>query len=85
MKIYEFQKNSLEKVVVEITTYQDRGYLNIRVWFDASKGQNTDWRPSHKGITLSIDLLPELKKSIDLAIEFLDSDERDIGKDNPDD
>jgi len=76
MLIYKFSKNALEEVRVEISTYQNKGYLNIRIWFDASKGQNTDWRPSHKGVTLSLDLLPELKKSIDLAIGFLDSDKR---------
>lgn len=80
MKIHEFQKNSLEKVVVEITTFQGKGYLNIRVWYDPSRGQNLDWKPTPKGITLSVDLIPELKKSIDLAIGFLDSDKGDMKK-----
>jgi len=74
MRIYEFQKNALEKVIVEIAEYQGKGYLNIRVWLDASKGQDQDWRPSHKGIKLSVDLIPELKKSIDLVIGFLGSE-----------
>lgn len=68
MKIYEFQKNALEKVVIEITEHYDKKYLNLRVWFDASKGQNTDWRPSQKGITLSVDHLEELKEGIDKAV-----------------
>jgi len=76
VKICEIEKNSLEKIVIEINEYQGRKYLNIRVWFDASKGQNTDWRPSHKGITIAVDLLPELKKSVDQAIAFLDPDKK---------
>ena len=71
MLIYEFTKNTLEKVIVEITTYQSRGFLNLRVWFDASRGQGTDWQPSPKGITLAVELLPELTKALAAATEFL--------------
>jgi len=65
--IYKFTKNALEEVRVETTEYQGKEYLSVRVWYDASKGQNTDWRPSQKGITISIDLLEDLKKGIDKA------------------
>jgi len=74
--IHKFQKNALEEVRVEITEYQGRGYINLRVFFEASHGLNQDWRPSHKGLTLAVELLPELKKSIDEAIRFLDSDKK---------
>jgi len=76
MKIYEFEKNALEKVVFEITTYQGCGYLNMRVWFDASRGQNTDWKPSQKGITLSTDLIHELMKGLELAADFLSKEKK---------
>jgi len=68
MKIYEFQKNALEKIVIEITEHYGKKYLNLRVWFDASKGQNTDWHPSQKGITISVDHLEDLKTGIDKAV-----------------
>jgi len=67
MKIYEFQKNALEKVIIEIIEYCDSEFLNIRVWYDSSRGQATNWKPSPKGLTISIDLLQELKKGIDKA------------------
>jgi len=66
--IHRFIKNALEEVRIETTEYQGKKYLSIRVWFDASKGLNDDWRPSQKGITISIDLLEELKQGIDKAV-----------------
>jgi len=64
MKIYEFKKNILEKVIIEITEFNGSDYLNIRTWFQDSKDI---WRPSHKGITLALDKLEDLKKGVDLA------------------
>lgn len=75
MLIYEFQKNALEKVVIEITEHLGKKYLNLRVWFDASKGQNTDWRPSQRGITLSVDLIQMLQAGIDKAAYLLVQDQ----------
>jgi len=66
MKIYEFQKNVLEKVIVEITKFNGSDYLNLRTWFQDAKNV---WRPSHKGITLSLDKIGELKIGIDLAFK----------------
>jgi len=64
MKIYEFQKNALEIVRIEITEFNGSDYLNIRTWFQDDKNI---WRPSHKGITLALDKLEDLKKGIDKA------------------
>lgn len=71
MLIHEFTKNALEKIVIEITEYQGKKYLNLRIWYDASKGQNTDWQPSQKGITIAADKLQELLKGLKLAEEEL--------------
>gem|GEM_PF-1586290 len=68
MVIHEIEKNSLEKIVIELTEYQGRKYFSTRIYYDASKGQNQDWRPTPKGITISIDLLPELKEGVDKAL-----------------
>jgi len=75
MLIFEFQKNALEKVVIEITEHLGKRYLNLRIWFDASKGQNTDWRPSQRGITLSVDLIQMLQAGIDKAAYLLVQDQ----------
>lgn len=67
MLVHTIIKNALEEIRIEISTYEGKKYLNLRVWFDASKGQGQDWQPSQKGITFSIDLLQQLKEGIDKA------------------
>jgi hypothetical protein len=62
MMIHEFQKNAVEIVRVEIKEFRDQDYLNIRVWFEPDN--SNEYKPSPKGITLNVDLLPELKKAI---------------------
>lgn len=71
MKIYEIQKNSLEKIIFETSEYQGKKYFSIRIYYDASKGQDQDWKPTPRGITISIDLLKELKEGVDKANELL--------------
>jgi len=79
--IYKFVKNALEEIRCEITTFQDKGYISLRVWFDSSKGQNLDWRPSQKGLTVSVDLIPELTKALALAAGFLGNEKILAGPD----
>lgn len=67
--VYEFKKNSSEKIVASLTTYRGKKLFDLRIFFDASSGDGSDWRPTKKGITISEDLLPELKKAIDKAQE----------------
>jgi hypothetical protein len=68
--ITKFQKNAVEEVRVETHESQGKEYLNIRVWYEANdkKTGKAEYKPSPKGITLNIELLPELKKAI-LAAE----------------
>lgn len=65
--IYKITKNALEEIRIETTEYQGKEYLSVRVWFDASRGLDNDWRPSQKGITLSVDLVEDLQKGINKA------------------
>jgi len=80
MKIYEFRKNALEIVRIELTEYNSEKYINLRIWFDAGKGAAQEYKPSHKGLTLNVDLLEELKAGIDKAYrryyKETDSDKR---------
>jgi len=71
MLVYKFTKNALEEVRIELTEFEGKEYLNIRIWFDASGGQNTIWQPSQKGITLNVDLLQEILKGLKIAEEGL--------------
>jgi len=64
MLVYEFAKNCLEKVKIEINPFNGQDYINIRVYFQDDQNK---WKPSHKGITLSLDKIAELKTGIDKA------------------
>ena len=66
MVIYEFQKNSFEKVMMELNNFRGKRLINVRVYYLADSKMD-DWKPSSKGIAMSLDLLPELKKGIDKA------------------
>lgn len=76
MNIHEFEKNTAERVRISINEYQGNRYVDIRVMYDASQDENPEWRFSPKGITVALDLLPELKKGVDMAlakVEFEDN------------
>jgi len=59
--IHAFEKNSGEEVRVSLTTYKGRQYLDIRAYYQGDDGQR---HPGKKGITLSLDLLPELETGL---------------------
>ncbi len=47
--IDEFQRNSNEVVRASLSTYKDRRYLDLRLFF---KGDGGAWIPSKKGVTI---------------------------------
>ena len=63
--VYLFQKGSEEQVRFVVRQYKDRYYVDVRLWFLPSVGK--EYRPTRKGITLSIDLLSELEKGFEKA------------------
>lgn len=52
--IGEFEKNSAEIVRVRTTEWKGQRYVDIRCWFN--QGQKPTW----KGLTINIELLPQL-------------------------
>jgi hypothetical protein len=64
--LHEFYKNSVEKVVTSFTTYKGRYLLDVRVYYNAGEDEEL-WKPSPKGLTLCREMIPELKKAVDLA------------------
>lgn len=65
--LYEFEKNAAELVRAEITKWNGRDIFNLRVFFDVSKNGQPDWRPTKKGLAVRTELIPEVKKAVDLA------------------
>lgn len=64
--IASFPKNSLEEIRAQIINYKGYDLIDLRVWVDAKDGSGKV--ATRKGLTLSIELLPELKKAV-LALE----------------
>lgn len=61
--IYSFQKNAEEEVRFTMKEYKERQYLDIRIWFQAANG--SELYPTKKGLTLSLEYLPDLKKGLE--------------------
>jgi hypothetical protein len=60
-EIHRFEKNSLEEVRVSLTTYKGREYIDLRVFF---QGDDGEMHPGKKGLTIRLDLLPDLETAI---------------------
>ena len=76
-----FPKNNREDVRVMFSNFKGYDLLGVRVWF---KGDNDDLRPSKAGVTVRVDLLPELMdllekaKTIAIEKEFLTEEDFDL-------
>jgi len=68
MKIYEFQKNAQDKVILQFTKFKGKQLFDLRVYYDAGKTEE-DWRPTQKGVTVRLEFLQDLKEGIDKAFE----------------
>jgi len=68
--IDEIQKNANETIRVCLSTYKDRRYLDLRLFF---KGDGGAWIPSKKGLTIPAGMLEKLETSISKAKKALGS------------
>jgi hypothetical protein len=64
--IASFEKNSMEEVRVSLTEFKGKDLIDLRVYYQPEEGEQK--RPTKKGITISPEKFPELKKAI-LALE----------------
>ena len=61
--VYRFQKSPEEEIRFTVKEYKGRSYLNKRLWFLPSGGSEYD--PTKKGLSLSLDYLPALMKGLE--------------------
>ena len=64
--ICQFKKNANETVMVKFTQFKGKRLIDIRAYYAAENG---DLKPTPKGISISRDLISELKEAIDKAAE----------------
>lgn len=60
--LYEFTRNQDETVRLTLREYKERKYIDLRVFYQPE--DSNEMRPTKKGITLALELLPEVKKGI---------------------
>ncbi|MCK8601488.1 transcriptional coactivator p15/PC4 family protein [Desulfoferrobacter suflitae] len=59
--VYTFPKNPLEEVRASITVFKGKQYVDLRIYY---KGDDGEFHPSKKGLTLSLDLFSELEQAV---------------------
>ncbi len=59
--VYSFPKNPLEEVRASVTVFKGKQYVDLRIYY---KGDDGEYHPSKKGLTLSLDLFPELEEAM---------------------
>ncbi len=64
--VYEFEKNATEKVQIQLSSYKGSDLIDIRVYYDTDSDE-AEWRPTRKGISIRVDLLPELLEGLQRA------------------
>jgi hypothetical protein len=63
-------KNPTEEVRVALTSYRGHDLVDIRVFFQDEQGE---WRPTKRGVSLSVDSFTELREAIAKAEEMLNT------------
>ena len=66
--IHAFPKNPLEEIRVSLTVFKKKQYIDLRVYY---KGDEGEYHPSKKGITISLVLFPDLVEAIEKARELV--------------
>ena len=65
--IHSFSRNENENVQIFLKKYNQKYYIDLRVWFKEAEGS---LKPTRKGITFSAEHLDEIKKGIDNLFSF---------------
>ena len=63
-------KNPTEEVRVSLTSYRGHELVDIRVFFQDEQGE---WRPTKRGVSLSVDSFTELREAVVKAEEMLNT------------
>ena len=65
--IKDIQKNNNEIIRIEVSEFKGRELINIRIWYSTIDGGSGDliYKPTQKGVTLSLGEFAELKDGIE--------------------
>jgi len=63
--LFVIQKNPTERVHATVQKFKKKHNMDLRVYYMDDEGE---WKPTKKGVSLSMEFLPELKEAVE-AIE----------------
>jgi hypothetical protein len=58
----EMDKGWNEKIVFSVSEFKGKNYANIRIYYEDDEGE---WKPTKKGITVSMDSFAEFKTLVE--------------------
>ncbi len=70
-ELARFSKNSCEDVRLTLQRRALGKYLDIRIWTKIGPGDGAPSNPTELGLMVDVDLLPDLRRAIDQAIDAL--------------
>jgi hypothetical protein len=73
MIIYEFDRNSIEKVRISLEEFKGKKLIHIRIFEDYKDGKG--YRPTTKGVAIDVSLASELRKGIDRLFAKVEMEE----------
>jgi len=65
--IDQFDKNAMENIKINLQEWKGKKYIDMRVWVKADNSESDEDIATKKGLTLSIDLIPELIEALQKA------------------
>ena len=66
--IAEMEKGWNEKIVFGLSEFKGKKYADIRIYYEDDEGE---WKPTKKGVTVSLDRFYEFRENLQKLEEFL--------------
>lgn len=68
--------NSLNQLRVTVSEFQGHMRLDVRHWYREGLLSENEWKPTKKGVNLSIDSIGEFRKALDKAFSRFEMGEQ---------
>ncbi len=69
--VAEMEKGWNEKIVFNLSEFKGKKYADIRIYYEDDEGE---WKPTKKGVTVSLDRFYEFKQHLGELEDFLVSE-----------
>jgi hypothetical protein len=66
MILAEIEKNPMEKIMISISEFKKKKYVDVRVYF---MDDDMEWKPTKKGVTIAPDLIDQVIEALNKAKE----------------